>query len=131
MKYLSHYIQEAQTECFRKHGAFFAFSNKQFNEQKEEGIKYMSLPSGMIAPEVNIKELVFELDKIHTAGIKADIAENGKAAIIQREMNNHECQITMDPTDAVEALEGYGISEEEIKEGFTVFMDYCREYDLF
>jgi hypothetical protein len=40
MKYLTDYTQEAQTKLFEEKGVFFAFSNKQFEEQRKEGIKY-------------------------------------------------------------------------------------------
>lgn len=43
MKYLSHYIQDAQTALFNKTGAFFAFSQEQFNDAKKDGITYVAL----------------------------------------------------------------------------------------
>ena len=41
--------------------------------------------------------------------------ENGKKAIIQRELGNHEYCVTYDITDTVEKLADYPITEEEIK----------------
>ncbi|WP_444823022.1 DUF7659 family protein, partial [Vibrio parahaemolyticus] len=43
MKYLSDYTQQPQTALFDELGAFFAFSNKQFDEAKKKGIEYVSL----------------------------------------------------------------------------------------
>ena len=114
MKYLSDYTNNATTEAMEKYGAFFAFSVSQFNEKRVEGVLYVQDGSGMIAPKENFKTLVEELNKIHEDGIKQDIAENGIEAIIRRELNNYECDYTGDITDAVEALEGYGVSYEQV-----------------
>jgi len=43
---------------FKAHGAFFAFSNEQFNEQKKDGVEYTHLFSGLIAPKNTAKELL-------------------------------------------------------------------------
>ncbi|WP_456303359.1 DUF7659 family protein, partial [Vibrio lentus] len=45
-------------------GAFFAFSNKQFDEAKKEGVKYASLGMGLICPVDNAKQLMTRLDSI-------------------------------------------------------------------
>ncbi|WP_422938945.1 DUF7659 family protein, partial [Vibrio harveyi] len=69
MKYLSDYTNEKQTVLFDQLGAFFAFSNEQFNAAKKEGIKYVSLGFGMIVPESNASALVEKLDEIQKEGI--------------------------------------------------------------
>ena len=46
-----------------KHGAFWAFSNSQFDEQKREGVKYISLGAGLVCPIDNAKILSKELDE--------------------------------------------------------------------
>ncbi|OEF77678.1 hypothetical protein OA5_16955, partial [Vibrio cyclitrophicus 1F111] len=96
MKYLSHYIQDKQTQAFNDAGAFFAFSNQQFDEAKKEGVKYASLGMGLICPVDNAKQLMTRLDSIAQEGIAEDIKENGKKAIIRRELFNHECFYTND-----------------------------------
>ncbi|CAK1904773.1 BCTnown [Vibrio crassostreae] len=119
MKYLSHYIQDKQTQAFNEAGAFFAFSNKQFDGAKKEGVKYASLGMGLICPVGNAKQLMIRLDSIAQEGIAEDIEENGKKAIIRRELFNHECFYTNDICDCVEKLEGYGISYDEVYEVFN------------
>lgn len=119
MKYLSHYIQDKQTQAFNEAGAFFAFSNQQFDEAKKEGVKYASLGMGLICPVDNAKQLMIRLDSIAQEGIAEDIKENGKKAIIRRELFNHECFYTNDICDCVEKLEGYGITYDEIYELFN------------
>lgn len=115
MKYLSEYIQDAQTAAFEEAGAFFAFSTAQFNEAKTEGVKYSSLGGGLICPVGKGQELMDKLDAIVKAGIAQDIEENGKDGIINRELANHECYYTCDITSCVDCLEGYGITAEEIR----------------
>lgn len=115
MKYLSNYIEDAQTEAFNKAGAFFAFGTDQFNEQKKAGIKYVSVGAGLICPKGNVDSLMSELDKVHKAGIELDLKENGKVGIIHRELGNHEYSYTYSIEDTSAALQGYGITDEEIQ----------------
>lgn len=120
MKYLSHYVQDAQTELLNKLGAFFAFSQKQFDEQKKEGVVYISVSGlGVIAPKDNAQELVDGLGNIHKLGIQQDIAENGIENIIKRELNNHEAYYTWSINDTVDALSAYGITREQVREIFN------------
>jgi len=114
MKYLNDYMENAQTRLFDKTGAFFAFSTSQFDEAKKEGVKYVSVGAGMICPKENTKELIETLDSIYNGAIKKDLKENGKEAIIKRELYNYECFYTGDISDAVENLDSYGFTREEI-----------------
>tara|TARA_B100001059_G_scaffold222859_1_gene247248 strand:+ start:138 stop:524 length:387 start_codon:yes stop_codon:yes gene_type:complete len=119
MKYLSHYIQDKQSQAFYEAGAFFAFSNQQFEDGKKEGVKYTSIGMCLICPTDSAKQLITRLDSIAQEGIAEDIKENGKKAIIRRELFNHECFYANDICDCVEKLEGYGISYDEIYEVFN------------
>jgi hypothetical protein len=119
MKYLSSYTQEKQTALFDETGAFFAFSQQQFDDAKIEGLIYVSLSAGLIVPKDNAKKLVDGLDKINADGLIQDMTENGKKAIIRRELFNYECFYTGDISDCVDALKQYSIAEEEIREVFN------------
>jgi len=116
MKYLTHYTEEATTKALRKAGAFFAFSDKQFNEQAGgRDIKdYCSIGMGLICPKDTATELSKDLNAGMQAGIKQDIAENGLEAIIKRELENHEASYTGSIENTVEALGAYPITEAEI-----------------
>lgn len=114
MKYLSDYIEEKQKECFKKHGVFFAFSNKQFNEQKQEGVKYVSLGAGIIVPKDNIDTFIDDHHNIVTEGIKQDVAENTIEGVVKRELGNHEAYYTGTIDSTVEALKEYPVTEEQI-----------------
>jgi len=125
MKYLSDYNDEAMTKLFDETGTFFAFNEKHLNEHRQEGVEYVSLGGGMICPKDNAKALIEQLDNIIDAGMKADLAENGKKGVIHRELANHEYSYTYDITDTARALKGYGITEEEIQAEASA---YLKEY---
>jgi len=131
VKYLQNYIEEAQTALFKKLGCFFAYSNKQLEEQRQEGVTYVSMGTGMICPKGKAEELLDGLEKIHRKGMDEDLAENGKAAIIKRELGNHECQLTGDVTRVVEILADYPITEEEVRGEYKEFYDECVENGWF
>ena len=128
MKYLSDYTNEKQTQAFDEAGAFFAFSQKQFNEAKKEGIEYCSMGAGLICPVENAKRLFYRLEQINKEGIAQDIQENGKKAIIRRELFNHECFYTGDITDCVEKLEDYDYSYDDI---YQVYRHICQTEDVY
>ena len=119
MRDLSDYVQKEQTALFSKHGAFFAFSQKQFDEAQQDGVNYTNMGYGLICPRDNAKMLFKELDDLNTKGIKQDLADNGKENIIERELCNHECYFTMDIDDCVNKLVDYPIDVEEIQSVFN------------
>ncbi len=82
MRSLIHYTQDRQTTVFNETGTFFAFSRKQFDQEKMEGIEYCHIVSGLICPVQNAKKLINQLAVIQQEGIVQDIQENGKQAII-------------------------------------------------
>ena len=122
MKYLTDYIKEEQTVLFKKMGVFFAFSREQFEENKNPEVKkYINLGLGTLCPKENVKQFIKEHDKIIKKGRKADLEENGRKGVIERELLNYECFYVNDITDAVEALEVYDIKEKEILEVYKNF----------
>lgn len=121
MKHLTDYIEKKQSKAFKKYGAFFAFGQKQFNEKRKEGVKYMNLGLGLICPSENASKLCEKLNKISKKGIKQDLRENGVDGVIVRELYNHECFYSGEWRNAIDALEGYNITEEQI------YQAYCKE----
>ena len=124
-------MEDQQTKLFSETGAFFAFGNKQFNEQKKEGVKYINMQGGLICPEQNVELLINSLDEIWKKAIAQDIAENGKIGIIHRELANHECQITNDYSAIIENMKAYGIEEIEILKEWPNYFNKCIENDWF
>ena len=106
------------TEVFNKYGTFFAFSDAQFKEQREEGVEYVSLGSGMITPKATAGEMLKDMDKAIDNAIAKDKELNSKEAIILRELLNYECFYTGSPRDAIEALKDYDYTKEEVLEVF-------------
>lgn len=118
MKYLQDYMNDRQTQAIDKAGAFFAFSTKQFDEQKKPDIKYVSTPMGMICPKDTLDTLIMELDMIYRESIEQDIAENGLNAIVRRELSNHEAYYTGDIESTSSALKDYPVTADDILKVF-------------
>ena len=118
MKFLNDYTEEATTKAMDEAGAFFAFSNKQFDEQKKDNTQYLDLGAGLICPENTTNKLMASLENIIKYGIEQDIKENGKQAIIRRELDNHEANYTGEIDDTVNALTDYNFSIEDIIKEF-------------
>ena len=119
------------TDIFSRHGAFFAFSKEQFREQSKAGVKYSRISANLICPADSADAMLGELDAAIEAFHQADLAENGRKAIIWRELANHEAQISMDTSDTVAALAGYGITAEEVETEWPGCFQHCVENDLF
>lgn len=96
--------EKKQDELFQECGAFFAFGQEQFESKRKDGVKYTSLDFGLICESDKIDKLLCGLEKIHKEAIAEDLRVNGKSAIIQRELANHEAQITMSTLDTFEAF---------------------------
>ena len=118
MKYLSDYMEEKQTALFNKTGTIFAFSDKQFEEQKVKGKQYSRLAQGMVTEKGNEIEVIEGLDKIYRDSIKQDIKENGKDKIILRELLNHEAFYVGNIEETINILEDYPITEDDISHSF-------------
>lgn len=128
MKYLSDYMEEKQTALFKKTGTIFAFSQKQFEEKRNDKIKYVNLGQGMLAPDENYKEVMNSLDKIYKESIKQDIEENGKDKIILRELENHEAFYVGSIEDTVRKLEDYPFTEDDISQIYQKYWAKFTEY---
>ena len=102
------------TELLEKTGAFFAFSDYQFDKKKEHNVKYTQLGGGLIIPVDAVKQYLEERQKMVTDFLKQDIEENGKDAIIERKLRNYECFYIMDISDALPVLKDYGFTEAEV-----------------
>ena len=118
MKYLQDYMNEKQTKALEKAGAFFAFSNAQFDEEKKDGVKYANCGGGMIAESDKVDVLLEELNTIYKDSIKEDIEENGLESIVKRELNNHEAYYTQDLESTCKSLADYPVTKEIISKIF-------------
>jgi len=114
MKYLSDYLKDATTELLDSTGSFFAFGDKQFEEAKKEGVTYVSMGMGLICPKDQADYFHKAHAEIYKAGVKKDLEENGKEGVIKRELANHECYYTGEIEQCADALNSYGITNDEI-----------------
>lgn len=125
------------TPILESNGAFFAFSQSQFDEQKKENIVYVSLGAGLICPKENVNKLHAEIKKSSTRSIKAEIKKKGAKAIIRHAYFNHECQITMSTEEAENSLKRYieiapkEFTKDLILETFKECFNEAIENDLF
>lgn len=127
MKTLSTYTEEKINHLFTKYNGFFAFSQKQFEEAKKENIKYVSRGAGLYHEEGKSKEFDADYKLMIKEAIEQDLKENGKEAIIERELINYECYYTYDINDAVAKLSGYGITYDDVKAEFN--KNKSKHYD--
>ena len=103
--------QKAYSELWKATGAFFAFGNKQFYESYDkDSVPYISCGAGLYVPKKNYETMNKGMKAISKKHIAMDLAENGRANIIKRELANYEWNID----DTVEALKPYGITYDEI-----------------
>ena len=114
MKSLNHYTDEAMTKTLNDNGAFYAFSNAQFDEQKVPGITYLRGPGGLLIPKGNEKALLSEMQSAVDTGIAARLAEYPIDDIIAYELGNYECYYSGDIEDAVRALSIYNVTHDQV-----------------
>ena len=127
MKTLSTYTEEKINHLLAKYSGFYAFSQKQFEEAKKENIKYVSRGAGLYHEAGKSKEFDADYKLMIKEAIEQDLKENGKEAIIERELINHECYYTYDISDAVAKLSDYNITYDEIKAEFN--KNKSKHYD--
>lgn len=121
MKFYS--IESEQAAITAKHGAFYAFSPKQFEKKHRPDIEYVRIVSGLVCPKANIDALVKELEALVDKKIKFELENNTKKDLIRHELSNHECHVTYDYTDALDALTHYGITRAEVAAEFGDFVN--------
>lgn len=119
MKNLSSYIDEKINVLFTKYNAFFAFSREQYEEAIKENIEYVSRGGGLYHEAGKSKEFDVDYQLAIKEAIAQDLKENGKEAIIERELVNYECYYTYDLKEAVIKLSDYGITYDEVKAVFN------------
>lgn len=62
---------------------------------------------------------------------KGILTEDEKKQIIWKALRNFEVQITGSLVQTMEALDKWGISEEEVRAEYSLYNDYCIKNDCF
>ena len=112
-------------------GAFFAFTEQQYNAEALPGVEYKRLHAGMLCPSNNVKTVMDGLDNLSAEKIQFELANNTVKAMIWDALANYECQISGDYSDACEALKMYGITEDQIKIEWPGYYQNCIDNDYF
>ena len=124
MKTLTNYLEAAHTKIFNNHGAFFAFSDEQFEAKAKKGVRYCSMSGGLICPKDNAKQLNKDLETAYLDAIKKHKSEHSKEEIILAQIYNHECYYTWNWSRVTEVLEDYGYTDQDVE---TVFRANIKE----
>lgn len=100
---LNKHFDSEFTKLLEKYNGFYAFSNKQFDEAKKEGLKYISLDGGLLLGRSIDSELkgtewadkfYEELEAVTKESARLDLEEYGLQRIIKYELDNHEADYT-------------------------------------
>ena len=118
-------------ELLIKNGAFFAFTEQQYNDEALPGVEYKRLYAGMLCPSNNVKTVMNGLDSLSDEKIQWELSNNSIKTIIWDSLGNYECQISGDYNDACEALKVYGIIEDDIKKEWPSYYQNCINNDYF
>jgi hypothetical protein len=101
--------EKMTSELFKKCGVFFAFSDKQFHENKtplKPGEKYVSIGVGGYLPKGKLDAFLDGMEAINKFG-KTKVKENNLAETeILYELKNHECFYTGEIDDVVNMFKG-------------------------
>jgi len=118
------------TEICEKYGAFFAFGQKQFDEQSVEGVEYTRISCGLIVPKKDAQICSDALSDASKAHKKYIIENNTPSEIIQHELNNHEAGYTGEIDDTVDAVACFDITRKQVEDEFPKFMQKCIDQDM-
>lgn len=100
---------------FSQYGGFFAFSQKSFDEKKQPDTKYISADYWLFLPVDKAEEAMEAFSSHEKKEREEKIKQMWKTKIIEYELENYECLYTKNIEPAMNALDVYDITEEEIQ----------------
>lgn len=133
----SKFVETKTSALLDKHGAFFAFSNKQIDEGLEENkakgfsadkADYCQVSGGMILPKSNVGAFSAEYDAMMSAAREEYLNTYTKAQIIGYELSNHEAGYTGDISDTVDAVAHLGFAREDVLEVYSTWYEENKDY---
>lgn len=102
--------EKGYSRLFKKHGIIFAFSTQQFNEKKQEGVKYVSLGAGILCPKENAEAYLKESENFSKTVIEKMKEKFSKEKIISYALSNYECYYTYNFHEAYKNLNALGFN---------------------
>jgi len=122
------FTEQPLSDLYAKHGVFFAFSTKQFEEGRKEGVKYTAVFSGCLCPSENVNQFLEEMEQIVDEAAKKRLDKYGLDAIIEYELSNYECYYTGDLSDALDVLHpSYNATIDDVR---RVYRATVANYDF-
>jgi hypothetical protein len=124
--------EKMTTELFKECGVFFAFSDKQFEENKtplKEGEKYVSIGGGGYLPKGKVDAFMKGMKAINSYGKQKVKKGNLQETEILYELQNHECFYTGDISDVVDLFEGT-YTVKQIRDVYNKHREANQEYAL-
>ncbi len=130
-KTLKQIKHDEQTKIIKNNGAFFAFNDQQFKEQKKQNIIYVNMGVGLICPKNNAKTLKKELDDLNKKAIKKQMETQSIKDIVFKNCFNYELQYSFNGFEQLkEILQDYPIKETQLSLYYNQFIDHCVNNDL-
>lgn len=127
MATLCNFTKQPMSELFDKHGIFFAFSQKQVDENKKPGIIYNNLGSGIFCPKDNVEQFISDLENVVATSVETHKSKESKEKIILDQLRNHEAFYTGDISSTFEALEAYNYTKKDV---ITVYRKYMATEEI-
>jgi hypothetical protein len=118
---------EKYTEVLKSNNIFFAFSDKQFEENKtplKEGEKYARLFGGGFIPSYNVESYKKQSEDLNTWFLNSVKENNLIESHILYELNNHEAFYTYDIEQAFNCLP---YSKEEVQKVFNKYVNQLAD----
>ena len=130
-KTLKQIKHDEQTKIIKNNGAFFAFNDQQYKEQKKQNTIYVNMGVGLICPKNNAKTLKKELDDLNKKAIKKQMETQSIKDIVFKNCFNYELQYSFNGFEQLkEILQDYPIKETELSLYYNQFIDHCVNNDL-
>lgn len=105
------------TKLTNESGAFYAFSDRQYNALKQDGVTYTQLPDGLIINKDLAVSFHEARSNLFREATKKYLEVNSKESIILYELCNHECFYCRDGLETVfEIVKAYNFTEDEVRE---------------
>lgn len=110
MKTLSQINEEQQQKIsalFERNGVIFAFSNKQFESNRKEGVTYVMMECGMIVPKENVKKVrddFAQITKEYTGELQNHVTME---QYTHDKLLDHECYYTGNYAEVIEMVQDY------------------------